>query len=439
MGITVYYRGSIADRERVEEFEDRVLDMALEIGASAQVWRSTADHDPTRLVRGLLLDLSPGQETTSLLLSPEGWLIPLTEIETAEQGPFADPPYCSVKTHFGSVEGHVALIELLTFLKQEFFLDLTVIDDGGYWDTRDLPALVRNFHRTRALIDALRQGLQQSGLSAEAAEDPEILATRMERIAQQVHKTLRRPPEHPPVDWDDPSGGDELNEAQWDAFYKEQRRMQERLHRAMEEQLQQGLDHSTAFEDALRNEGIDEPNGEADPPDAADDSATFREGLEDWDDELAELWGGPEDEVDEAWRESLPPEIGSDDRLEEDRERHPLQQAASDLWLRLHHRFEGLGEPESQQTRTLMHAAGEIAGGLAQALSPSAGDHLDRGRVLVQLKRAWRGTAFAKGALLPLCAAGLLHARDLDEVRVALAELTNGIVEEIARIGRTTE
>lgn len=81
MGITIHYRGCIADRDRIEEFEDRVLDMALEIGASAQVWRSAAEDDPTRVVRGLLLDLAPGQETTSLLLAPEGWLVPLTDIE----------------------------------------------------------------------------------------------------------------------------------------------------------------------------------------------------------------------------------------------------------------------------------------------------------------------------------------------------------------------
>jgi hypothetical protein len=36
---------------------------------------------PRRVVRGVMLDLYPGQETTSLLISPEGWLINLFEIE----------------------------------------------------------------------------------------------------------------------------------------------------------------------------------------------------------------------------------------------------------------------------------------------------------------------------------------------------------------------
>ena len=64
MGVTISYRGSMADIERVEDFEDRVIDLALEIGGHARVWRSFCDDDPQRAVRGVILDLYPGQETT---------------------------------------------------------------------------------------------------------------------------------------------------------------------------------------------------------------------------------------------------------------------------------------------------------------------------------------------------------------------------------------
>ena len=77
MGITVHYRGSVADLDRVEDLEDRVIDLALEIGGNARIWWSACDHDHERVVRGVLVDLYPDQETTSLLISPEGWLIGL--------------------------------------------------------------------------------------------------------------------------------------------------------------------------------------------------------------------------------------------------------------------------------------------------------------------------------------------------------------------------
>jgi hypothetical protein len=86
MGITIHYRGSLADLSRVEDFEDRVIDLALALGADCRVWRSASEHDASRIVRGLILDLAPGQESTSLLISPEGWLVSLFDIEAAEKG-----------------------------------------------------------------------------------------------------------------------------------------------------------------------------------------------------------------------------------------------------------------------------------------------------------------------------------------------------------------
>ena len=65
MGVTISYRGSLAEIDRVADFEDRVLDLALEIGGHAHVWRSVHDDDRRRVVRGVMLDLYPGQETTS--------------------------------------------------------------------------------------------------------------------------------------------------------------------------------------------------------------------------------------------------------------------------------------------------------------------------------------------------------------------------------------
>ena len=203
MGITIAYRGRLADLSRVEDFEDRLVDCALEIGGQAQIWRSWADDNPERMVRGVILGLAPGQESTSLLLSPEGWLIGLTDIKDAEDGRLKEPPWCFIKTQFGPVEGHVALVEMLAALKREFLPDLEVSDDGGYWETRDLAELVRKHSMTQAAIDGLAEGLRRHGLSREAAEDPSILLRHIERVAEQVHRILRRPAEHPPVELED--------------------------------------------------------------------------------------------------------------------------------------------------------------------------------------------------------------------------------------------
>ena len=83
MGITIHYRGTMDDVGQVESLEDRVLDFVYSMGGRATIWRSFDDHDSSRVVRGLMIELEPGHDTL--------------------------PPYCFVKTQFGSLQGHMHL------------------------------------------------------------------------------------------------------------------------------------------------------------------------------------------------------------------------------------------------------------------------------------------------------------------------------------------
>ncbi|MBM4090570.1 MAG: hypothetical protein FJ276_14280 [Planctomycetes bacterium] len=432
MGVTISYRGSLAELDRVEDFEDRVLDLALEIGGRARVWRSVHDDDPRRVVRGVVLDLYPGQDTMSLLISPEGWLVNLFEIEDAEKGLLPEPPWCLVKTQFGPVEGHVAIVEMLTVLRREFFPNLEVSDEGAYWETRDLTTLRQKMEYLRSAIKGLADGLRRHGLTDEAAEDPEILLTRITRVARLVQRTLGRAPEHPPVDWNDddrdgsfgnPADG---TEEQWDAEFKEQRRKQERLHRRMEERRARGDESGDALLAAMRDEGMIDLPGEPSPSEAA-----------------REMLDAEDDDQDEPWRESLtdalrePDEDTSDDWLG-DEDHHPLLERVMDLNARLYDLAAPTEGRQQESFRRLLSAAGEMLGGLAQALSDSDVEP-PSGLALVQLKRALRGAAFAVGMLFPLRADGFLAPAAFDELSATLQSLQDDIYAELARLREARE
>lgn len=68
-----------------------------------------------------------------------------------------------------------------------------VLDEGEYWETRDLAALRKKMAYVQSAIDGLADSLRQFGLTSEAAEDPEILLSRVTRVAQLVRDTLGRP------------------------------------------------------------------------------------------------------------------------------------------------------------------------------------------------------------------------------------------------------
>jgi hypothetical protein len=422
VGITVAYRGRLADLSRVEDFEDRLVDLALEVGGLAQLWRSYADDDPGRVVRGVILDLAPGLESTSLLLSPEGWLIGLVDIEDAEQGRLKEPPWCFTKTQFGPIEAHVALVEMLTELRREFLPDLEVSDDGGYYPTRDLAQLTRRHAVVQGAIDGLADGLRRHGLSREAAEDPDILLKRIERIAAQVHRILRRPAEHPPVTFSDDEDPGELSdpdatEAVWDEMFKHNRRQQERLQRAIEERMARGETEETAFENALEDLGLEPPGDStelADQPwDQGEEPFAASPGEADLDDVDAD-----DDEQDDA-------PFGE--------ERHPLLLAAMDLLKHLHEVFRAPDKRLEPALRTLFHGAGDTMGGLAQALSgEEADDPDDYGLRVTQMKRALRGVAFARGALFQLRSA--VTAEQFDELYDTFSRLEQGVFREVGRL-----
>jgi hypothetical protein len=429
MGVSIHYRGALADLSRVEDFEDRVIDLVLAIGGNVRLWRSADERDRSRMVRGLIVDLAPGQEPTSLLLSPEGWLIHLIEVQDAEKGVLPEPPWCSVKTQFGPIEGHVALVELLAALKAEFIPDLEVSDEGGYWERRDLNELRQKTAFVGQAIDALADALANDRLSPEAAEDPNILATRIERLARNIHATIARPAEHAPVQFPDDETGvppDPVeNEARWDTLFQENRRKQERMIRSIEERAARGEDARDAFDGAM------------DDVVPSLDWDDLDEGAED--NFIAELNEASRAAVEEPWRESLPEAARRDDSEEAPFERlesHPLQQRATKLLIASHEVAKRSGD-RSAGIDVLMRNACEITGGLAQVLPLSADyeiDDIEAGLGFVQLKRALRGAAFVRGALFLLRSDGLLDEPEFHRLTDESEAISAQIVDLLRRI-----
>jgi hypothetical protein len=91
----------------------------------------------------VVCDLAPGLETVSLALAPEGQLIGLVDLATIAETPLLDRPWLFVKTSIGSIESHVALVEILVELAARYLADFELIDEGGYWPDRDAVTLAR--------------------------------------------------------------------------------------------------------------------------------------------------------------------------------------------------------------------------------------------------------------------------------------------------------
>ncbi len=413
MGVVVRFRGRLEDFSQLEPLEDRVVDLALDLGGQARIWRSSSNADRRRAVRGVLWDIAPGAETFPLLFSPEGWLLPLPSIEDAEAGKLKAPPWVSVKTQFASPKAHVALIETLAEVREGYVPDLEVDDEGGYWETRDLEGLLRRRGAVEKAIDGLARALRNATPDPASREDPGILADSVAQLAEKVHRTLRGPSEHPPAmiagdesPWSDDPG----TEAEWDAIYAEQRRKQERMHRSIEEAVAGGADPGAAFDRAIEAEGIGLPDPFAsDGDDPAPPPFDFE----------------PEPEGDgEDLPEPPPLEKG---RREEE---HPLQKKARDLILRVVDVRKASGVRGPDSLLDVESALMDVGGGLAQALGLDEEDD-EVGWSLVQLKRALRGAAFARGALFRARGEGRLAPETFDEILDGVGKIEGALVDEV--------
>ena len=399
MGVTIHYRGTIDSLDSVTEMEDRVIDLVFALGGQATVWRSHADHDPTRMIRGLMIEMAPGQESLSLLLSPEGVLTPICQIESAEQHPFEELPSCFVKTQFGSVLGHVAIVHLLDALRREFFSDMQVSDEGGYFENRSIPALHEKMLRMREAIDSLAQGLQEYGLSEEAAEDPQILAARIERVARLVQQKIcehndtakeacDRPEDHLPAEsshqWQELSLEEEVEVM--DQLRRRNELRGQRMSRRISEATAGGLSHEQALEMAMREEGIPVPSAEDNELD---------------DDHLASSFDEDQREHPESWAAEFSTEDWDVADVPRNRERHPAVVQAQDFVETLLALEKDI--PKFGSFHDGAYAAAlEIVGGLVQATHEIEHDRIKRALSITQLKRALKGHGFARGAVFAM-------------------------------------
>lgn len=419
MGVTIHYRGTIDDISQVETIEDRVLDLVFSLGGRATIWRSFADDDSTRVVRGLIIELEPGQDTFSLLISPEGHLTPLFQIEEAEKAAFEEPPYCFVKTQFGSLQGHIAIVHLLDAIGQQYCSNLEVTDEGEYYENRDVGRLHRKLAFLRTALNAMTDGLKEYGLSEEAAEDPNILATRIERIAALVQEKMLAERRKPSGSADD-SEAEEFHEASleeeveaMDRLRRQNELRNERMTRRIAEATASGMSASQAFEMAMEEEGLSVPSREQIEEDLAV--------------EPSEL---DEPESPEPWQESLPPHPFGEDSTQIRRENHPAVEQAQSFLSSVMSLAE-IGTTKSSFISVLTRGSMDIVGGLVQATCDELDDNIHRALAITQLKRALSGHAFARGAIFGLRSENAITQQQFTQLHDELESLLS-VIHELA-------
>jgi len=198
MGITISYRGSIEDLSLIEPIQQEVIKFCQSMNwkyrltnndmskpFNARLVRSDKGanikgHIP---LRGISVDSDPDNETLCLLFNPQGKLTSfMREVYIHEGSIPPDQDWQFVKTQFGTVDAHIAIVKLLQSLKQSYIPNLEVNDDGEYWETADRERLIAR----RGYLFGMMTQVEKALTSANFDD-----VTTQEELIQRIQKVIR--------------------------------------------------------------------------------------------------------------------------------------------------------------------------------------------------------------------------------------------------------
>jgi hypothetical protein len=87
----------------------------------------------------------------------------------------------SVKTQFSTAEQHIRIIELLRYLSGKYFSDFEMIDESGYWTSRNPEKLDAKLNKLTEFIERF-----EDMVSNEVIKNPEDFLKFIKKLSQQI-------------------------------------------------------------------------------------------------------------------------------------------------------------------------------------------------------------------------------------------------------------
>ena len=131
-----------------------------ELGTSTSQMVELGEGKPTTIVS---LDLWPGEGCESMDLCFQ-----------RRDGKYVCESFCKTQYSEDFVQCHLLVIKLLDILKEKGF-EVEVVDEGEYWETRDMKVLAKNLNESTSAILAIggliKSGAKLAGMTVESAVD----------------------------------------------------------------------------------------------------------------------------------------------------------------------------------------------------------------------------------------------------------------------------
>jgi hypothetical protein len=173
MGLSIHYQGGIDRIEDIPKLVEELEDIAESMGWMSQ---KINDNESDPNFRGIIVNPKGKCEPLCFLFDRAGKLRGLMDLISDQVEPTKYSYYNSTKTQFVEVETHVWIIGLLSYLKKHYLSDLSVTDEGEYWETENLDTLKKKKNFLQSKIDQLGEAMKTAEPLPEDATVDELIA-----------------------------------------------------------------------------------------------------------------------------------------------------------------------------------------------------------------------------------------------------------------------
>jgi hypothetical protein len=184
MSTSVHYKGVLADKAAQERLLEFLRGYALSRG-----WTYKDVDDEKAKLKGILLQPSCEIEVTPFLFDQEGHLHALMDLIVPGQPTPKKYWIASVKTHYAGVKEHIAFIQMLRQVKEQFFPKLKVTDESDYWTHGDEAKTLASFNQMDDYLSAFKKRLEND-VAATDSEDHESLIANVIRAAEMARREI---------------------------------------------------------------------------------------------------------------------------------------------------------------------------------------------------------------------------------------------------------
>lgn len=180
MGLSIHYGGGIDRIALIPKLVDELEDIA-----ESMEWMSQrineAETDPN--FSGIIVNPKGDCEPLCFIFDRRGRLRCLADLITDQIEPTEYSEFCATKTQFTTVDTHIWIIGLLLYLKKHYLGDLSVKDEGDYWETENRETLTEKKNFLQGKIEQLGSAIETTEFEGHPKSIDEIVA-HIERIAR---------------------------------------------------------------------------------------------------------------------------------------------------------------------------------------------------------------------------------------------------------------